>query len=172
MPFVIAAIACSRTPKWTLPPAKGSSPSPMKPVPATVVLFEPARSAEPPSRSPGASAAIRPSAVPECLRVASALPSRPSTSFATKSAGTARERAASQPCAASACAPRQLASFASSAARSARFAAPRSAQYARTASGTRKVGDSGMPSFCLVAFTTSGPNGPPCTLDWPAHGLP
>ena len=128
MPLVIAAIACSRTPKWTLPPAKGSSPSPIVPVPGTVVLFEPARSAEPPISRPGASAAMRPSAVPECLRVASALPSRPSTSLSAKSAGTARERTASQLFAASACAPRQAASFASSAFRSSRFAAARSAQ--------------------------------------------
>ena len=68
MPLVIAAIECSRMPKWMLLPAKGSSPSPAaeptKPLPLIVELFEPARSAEPPTRK-GASSWIRWITAPE-----------------------------------------------------------------------------------------------------------
>ena len=139
----------------------------------TVVLFEPARSAEPPISRPGASAAMRPSAVPECLRVASALPSRPSTSLSTKSAGTARVRTASQLFAASACAPRQAASFASSV-----FALRALRRRALRAVAAHRVGHeegrrlAGCRASAWWRAATSAPNGPPCTFDWPAHGLP
>ncbi len=67
MPFIAAAIPCSRIPKYMLRPP--SAPGPRSSAPSISVLVEPPRSAEPPSSS-GSTGASALSTVPDAARVA------------------------------------------------------------------------------------------------------
>ena len=68
MPFTIAAIACSRTPKWRLRPEKSFGVTAEEFF--IVFLVDPVRSAEPPT-SAGTRSASALIAAPDRLRVAS-----------------------------------------------------------------------------------------------------
>ena len=67
MPFEIAPIACSRTPKCMLRPLGSSGEK--EPLPATSVLFDSARSAEPPTKF-GTAGVILCKQSPDTARVA------------------------------------------------------------------------------------------------------
>ncbi len=143
-------------------------PARRSPPPFTIVLFDSARSAEPPIRN-GSAAVARWITSPECTRVAAFLSSQPAASCCVKPAETRRSRCASQESASAGFALRHAASSASRVLRSARFASMQLANHARTSSGTKKVGSCGQPSASLVARTSSAPSGAPCVLDLPGE---
>ena len=92
MPFISAAMECSRIPKWIVRPYGSASGSGLSAgrnelVLSIVVLFEPARSAEPPHSS-GMTAPSAWSTLPDAARVATPLPGSKTGSFSSQPLGS------------------------------------------------------------------------------------
>ena len=156
-PFNAAPIPCSRMPKRTLRPARSSAEKSVDE--AMTVLFEPARSAEPPMTSGRASASCWITAS-DCLRVATAEPGSndggsSATSLGDHQRSNSATRSGSDPAASS-----------TRPSHSTRAAMPRSIAERKnsyTSSGTANGGSSHpMPS--LVAAISSAPSGEPCAF--------
>ncbi len=166
MPFMAAAIACSRMPKWIVRPYGSASGSGLPAgrnddVLSIVVLFEPARSAE----LPHSSGTISPSAwstLPEAARVARPLPgsktgaSPPSPRAARPRRSGRRRRRAPE------LAVRHAANDLSHSARASRPRSRASRVWPMTSSETSKVCSGSKPRTRLVAATSSSPSAEPC----------
>ncbi len=165
MPFISAAIENSRMPKWMVRPygsASGSGlPAGRKElVLSMVVLFEPARSAEPPHSS-GSTGPSAWSTLPEAARVATALPVSNTGRASSQPSGSRPATTRSNSAARSGRAPRHLSIRLSQAACA---SAPRSRAprvWARTSSATSKDFSGSKPRTRLVAATSSSPRAEP-----------
>ena len=132
-----------------------------EPEPLMLVLFEPARSAEPPQNS-GNFAAIALMTSPDAARVAISLSGANTGISKSQPAGNPLARNLSSRAALSALADFHVANFASHAART---DAPRSLTrraWARTSAGIAKSSSGFRPSAIFVALISSAPNADPC----------
>ncbi len=165
MPFISAAIENSRMPKWTVRPygsASGSGlPAGRKElVPSMVVLFDPARSAEPPHSS-GSTGPRACSTLPEAARVATALPSSNTGRASSQPSGSSPLPTRSKRAARSGSVARHSAIRLSQAACASapRSSAPRVCL--RTSSVTSKDCSGSKPTTRLVAAISSAPSAEP-----------
>ncbi len=166
MPFISAAMENSRMPKWIVRPYGSASGSGLPPgrkddVLSIVVLFEPARSAEPPHSS-GTTAPRAWSTLPDAARVATALPGSNTGTASSQPAGSSPLLTRSNVAARSGFSPRQAAIRLSQAACA---SAPRSRAArvcASTSSATSKLCSGSKPRRRLVAATSSSPSAEPC----------
>ena len=171
MPFTIEPIACSRMPKCIVRPygSPGNifdcrSVGRKLGTPSMVVLFDSARSAEPPHSS-GSSSASALSTLPEAARVEMSLGSASQVGIVSSQPGVSSSfTIRSYSALASGLAPAQSSN---AFCHSASAAPPRSASlrvWAMTSSATSKVWAGSKPSSSLVAATSSSPSADPCAL--------
>ncbi len=166
MPFISAAIACSRMPKWIVRPYGSASGSGLSAgrkelVLSIVVLLEPARSAEPPHSS-GITAPSAWRTLPEAARVATPLPTSKTGIFSSQPVGSSPLATRSYSAARSGLLSRHC-WYAFS--HTARAAWPRSSALrvcVMTSSATSKLCSGSKPSTRLVAATSSSPSAEPC----------
>ncbi len=166
MPFISAAMECSRIPKWIVrpygfAPGRGLPSGRNDEVLSIVVLFEPARSAEPPHSS-GMTAPSACSTLPDAARVATALPVSNDGRWSSQPSGSSPAAIRSNSAACSGRVERQSANpFSHSFLRSRPWS--RAARVcASTSSGTSKDFSGSKPRTRLVAATSSSPSAEPC----------
>ncbi len=164
-PFVIAADANSRTPKWKLRPPRSAGPKSPAPSKVNRVFVEGARSAAPPT-SHGTPCATAFSTCPEESRLASPFGSAGNVGMPlSHPSGSARRCMRSISSARSGWALRYSTNCASQALRASAPRAPiPSAKCSTTPSGTRNCASSGQPKKRFAALTPSGPSGSPCAF--------